>query len=99
MAVSQISNLNLQKTELPLTFSYLKFDLAVSVPCDVEFRKFMTCNIPSAHVMPHKSGPTLKATQRGVVRLPLEPPTLSYRTPSTKKCPSNSSPLPKLSTT
>lgn len=54
----------------PSQFSYFKFKLEAPVQCDIDFRKFMTCQIPAAHVMPLKTGATLKSTQQGVLRLP-----------------------------
>ena len=54
----------------PPAFDYLRFRLATPVECDTEFRQFMTCQISAAHVIPRKAGPTLKATQQGVLKLP-----------------------------
>lgn len=58
----------LQEPSVP--FRYYRYRLERPVACDLEFRKFMVGGIEFAHVLPLKSGPTLKETQRGVVQIP-----------------------------
>lgn len=52
------------------SFHYYRYELAAAVPCDLEFRKFMACSLSFVHVIPNKTGPTLKLTQKGVVQVP-----------------------------
>lgn len=50
-------------------FQYYHFRLPQAVSCDLDFRKYMACNLASTHVVPIKSGPALKLTSEGVIRL------------------------------
>lgn len=61
---------NPNKTDGSRSYYYYRYETGSPVACDSEFRKFMMGNVRSTLVVPSKTGPTLKLTQKGVVQVP-----------------------------